>query len=145
MNDDPSTRRSFLDLILGIGVIGWLGAVIYPVIQYLKVPPRAEIVENVVTAAKSKDVKPGQGMIFKFGNKPAILIRTKEGEFRAFSGVCTHLDCTVQYRVDLDRIWCACHNGTYDLNGKNVAGPPPRPLDSYKVFIKGEDVIVTKA
>ncbi len=33
-------------------------------------------------------------------------------------------------------IWCACHNGHFDLN--NVAGPPPRPLDAYVVNVRGE-------
>lgn len=144
MDEETSSRRSFLDLFLGLGVFGWLGSVIYPIYQYLKVPPQAESIETSVTVGKFKDLKPNQGIIFKFGNKPAILVRTKDDELKAFSGVCTHLDCTVQYRTDLERIWCACHNGTYDVNGQNVSGPPPRPLDAYKVYVKGEDVIVSK-
>lgn len=63
---------------------------------------------------------------------------------KAFSAVCTHLECTVQYRPDMERIWCACHNGIYDLNGRNVAGPPPRPLDVFKVAVQGDDVVVSK-
>ena len=66
------------------------------------------------------------------------------GDVRAFSAVCTHLACTVQYRPDFQHIWCACHNGHYDLQGKNIAGPPPRPLDAYKVDIAGDEVYVTK-
>jgi Rieske Fe-S protein len=41
-------------------------------------------------------------------------------------------------------IWCACHNGKYDLNGRNISGPPPRPLDPYIVKIKGEEVFISK-
>ena len=80
----------------------------------------------------------------RFGSKPGILVRTANGEIRAFSAVCTHLNCTVQYRPDFQHIWCACHNGHYDLQGKNIAGPPPRPLEAYKVDIAGDDLYVTR-
>jgi Rieske Fe-S protein len=41
-------------------------------------------------------------------------------------------------------IWCACHNGKYDLNGKNISGPPPRPLTEYNVIEKGKEVYISK-
>ena len=84
------------------------------------------------------------GKVFKFGRKPAILIRRPDGTFGAFIAKCTHLDCTVQYKPEKERIWCACHNGMYDLNGINVAGPPPRPLTPLDVHLKGGDVYVTR-
>jgi len=97
-----------------------------------------------VVAAKTDELKPNSGKIFRFGSQPGILIETPQGEVRAFSGVCTHLSCTVQYRDDLQQIWCACHNGHYDLNGKNVSGPPPRPLTRYSVNIRGGDIVVSR-
>ena len=84
-------------------------------------------------------------LLLPFGGRPAILIRTVEGEYRALSATCTHLNCTVQYRGDLKTIWCACHNGMYDLAGRNVGGPPPRPLESYKVDVTRDAVVVSKA
>ncbi len=84
-------------------------------------------------------------MVFRFGNQPAILVRGADGNLKAFSAICTHLECTVQYREDMQKIWCACHNGVYDLNGQNIAGPPPRPLQEFKVVTKGNDVLVAKA
>jgi Rieske Fe-S protein len=89
-------------------------------------------------------LKPNASLIFKFGTRPGILVRTPEGELRAFSAICTHLNCTVQYREDLGHIWCACHGGEFDLSGINVAGPPPRPLEQYAVNLSGDDVIVSK-
>jgi len=91
-------------------------------------------------------VAPNSGQIFKFGNEPGILIRTPSpsGELRAFSAVCTHLACTVQYRDDLEQIWCACHNGHYDLNGINIAGPPPRPLPRYDLRVLAGGIHVAK-
>src|SRR5574341_104400 len=146
MNEvETSSRRSFLDLMLGTGLIAWFLSVAYPVIRYLKVPAQAEGVPTSVKAASLAQLQPNQGLIFRFGNQPGILLRKADGTFKAFSAVCTHLDCTVQYRSDLQKIWCACHNGLYDLNGQNISGPPPRPLQEYKVVIKGEDVLVSKA
>lgn len=93
-----------------------------------------------------KSVAPNSGQIFKFGHDPGILIRTPSpsGELRAFSAVCTHLSCTVQYREDLEQIWCACHNGHYDLNGINIAGPPPRPLPRYDLRVVAGAIHVAK-
>ena len=139
-------RRSVLNWFLGTSLGGFLAAVFYPVSRYL-IPPRvAEATSGSVTLeVKALTVKPNTGQIFKFGSKPGILIRTPAGELRAFTAVCTHLQCTVQYREDLAHIWCACHNGHYDpATGKNIAGPPPRPLEQYTVNLRGETIVVSR-
>lgn len=137
-------KRDFLKFALFGGFFAWLAAVIYPVLSYLKPPKQAEVVVNSVKAGKIADFANDSGSIIKFGNKPVILIRNPKGEFKAFSAVCTHLECTVQYRKDFGMIWCACHNGKYDLNGRNVSGPPPRPLDEFRVTVQGEEVSISK-
>jgi Rieske Fe-S protein len=141
----PATRRGFINWFLATGACSLLVAVLYPVSRYLVPPPVAESTAGTVTLPiKPDDVRPNTGQIFKFGNRPAILVRTPAGELRAFSAVCTHLNCTVQYRTDLSHIWCACHNGHFDLNGKNIAGPPPRPLDGFVVNARGNQIVVSK-
>ncbi len=137
------SRRRLLDVFLSGSVVGLLGAVFYPVARYLTPPKVHEAVGGTVVAAKVSEVEPNAAKIFRFGSKPGILVRLPSGEWRAFSAVCTHLQCTVQYRADLELIWCACHNGRFDLSGKNVAGPPPRPLQQFEVSEQGEDVIVS--
>lgn len=137
-------RRDFLKYVLGGGILAWLAAVLYPIFAYLKPPKQAEVEVTSVKAGKVSAIEKESGTIIKFGNKPVLLVRTAAGDFRAYSATCTHLDCTVQYRKDMGLIWCACHNGRYDLNGRNVAGPPPRPLDEYRVVIQGEDVFISK-
>ena len=117
---------------------------LYPAIDYMLPPPVAESTSRSVSAAKVGELKNNNGKIFKFGSRPALLVRTVEGEYRAFSAVCTHLNCTVQYREDLHEIWCACHNGLYDLEGRNVSGPPPRPLEMFEVHVQGEDIVVSR-
>lgn len=137
-------RRDFLMYFLGGGLVAWLGAVLYPIVAYLIPPKQGEVVVTSVKAGKLGEIEKESGTIVRFGNKPVILIRNSSGECVAFSATCTHLDCTVQYRKDLGVIWCACHNGTYDLKGQNISGPPPRPLDEYRVIIQGEDVLISK-
>ena len=140
------SRRSFLDLLLGAGAGGLSLAAIYPVSRYLVPPESGEAsVSSVVLSLKPGDIAPGTGQIFKFGTKPGIIIRTPDGQIRAFSAICTHLSCTVQYREDLNHIWCACHNGHFDLNGRNIAGPPPAPLAMYDVKIRGDQILVSRA
>ncbi len=139
-----SERRKIVNFLLGGGLITTIGAIIFPIVNFL-IPPRIrEATQTSVVAAKVGELKPNSGKIFRFGSKPGILILTQQGEFRAFSAVCTHLQCTVQYRPDFKHIWCACHNGHYDLTGKNIAGPPPRPLEAYDVAIRGDEIIVSK-
>ena len=139
------TRRSWLNLFLGSGAGAFLAAVGYPVARYLVPPQVAEAsAASVTLPLKASDVKPNSGTIFKFGNRPGMLVRTPSGEFKAFSAMCTHLNCTVQFREDMGSLWCACHNGRFDLNGQNVAGPPPRPLEQYAVHVQGDQIIVRK-
>ncbi len=137
-------KRDFLKLALGGSLVAWLGAVLYPVMEYLNPPKQAEVEVTSVKVGKVKDIEKDSGTIVRFGNRPVILIRSADGEFHALSATCTHLDCTVQYRKDLGVIWCACHNGRYDLTGRNIAGPPPRPLDVYRVVVQGDEVFVSR-
>lgn len=143
-NRSGISRRSFLDKLLGVGALAWLGSVVYPIVEFLKTPPPGEAEVTSVVAAKVKDLKPNTGTVFRFGREPAILVNGPDGKLRALAATCTHLECTVQYRADMQRLWCACHNGVYDLTGRNVSGPPPRPLTEYQVTIRGDDVVVTR-
>jgi cytochrome b6-f complex iron-sulfur subunit len=138
------SKRDFLKFIFGGSLLAWAGTILYPILAYLKPPSQAEADVSSVKAGKLSDFEKDSGTIVKFGSKPVILLRTASGDLRAFSATCTHLDCTVQYRKDFGLIWCACHNGKYDFNGRNVSGPPPRPLDEYKVNVQGEEVFISK-
>jgi Rieske Fe-S protein len=144
--DDAPNRRSVLNWFLSTTVGAFVVSIVYPVSRYLIPPEVAESAAASVTLPfKPDEMKPNSGRLFRFGSRPGLLVRTESGEFRAFSAICTHLNCTVQYREDLAHIWCACHNGHYDLNGRNIAGPPPRPLDPLVVNVLGDQIVVRKA
>jgi len=146
-HDSPAAgppRRRFVEVLLGGGLFASLVSFFYPVLRYL-IPPRvADLGGDETVAARVGELRPNGSKIFRFGTRPAVLLMTAEGEFRALSAVCTHLSCTVQYRSDLHQIWCACHNGLYDLNGRNVSGPPPRPLEVFQVHVRGDEIVVSR-
>ena len=131
-------RRSFLDTVLAVGFVSTAAAVAYPVLRFLVPPPSGEPATTSVTLGKADMLRPNSAEIFKFGNKPAIVVRTPEGELRAFTAVCTHLECTVQFRAETSQLWCACHNGVFDLGGNVVSGPPPRALERFDVNVRGD-------
>jgi cytochrome b6-f complex iron-sulfur subunit len=142
-------RRSFLDALLAVGFVSTAAAIAYPVGRFLVPPESGEPVTQSVVAARAGTLRPNSAAIFKFGSKPGIVVKTADGEIRAFSAVCTHLDCTVQFKDDTSQLWCACHNGTYDLGGNVVSGPPPRGLEKFVVNLRGEpgeeDIVVSRA
>lgn len=140
---DPG-RRTLVNVILGGGLFGFLASVCYPIIRFVIPPARAEAIESNVVAAGVDELGPNEGKVFRFGNRPGLLVRLSTGEYRAFSAVCAHLQCTVQYRADHSQIWCACHNGFFNLNGEVLSGPPPSSLETYEVAIRGEDVVVSR-
>lgn len=137
-------RRQVLDWLLGTWLVGVVGSIIYPVARYLVPPDLPEAATQSVTAGQAADLAVNSAKIVPFGTAPAIIVRTASGDLRAFSATCTHLDCTVQYRADLEHIWCACHNGHYDLNGRNVSGPPPRPLAAFDVNVKNGEIVIAR-
>lgn len=139
-----TTRRSVLHWFLGTSLGAMCATVLYPVLRYLVPPDIPEAQTSRTVAARETDLKPNEARIFPFGRRPAILVRAEDGSYAAFSATCTHLNCTVQYRPDLKQIWCACHNGLYDLSGRNVAGPPPRPLEAFLVHLRGDEVVVSR-
>jgi cytochrome b6-f complex iron-sulfur subunit len=144
--DRRSSRRSFLDRILGLGFAGLAAAVLYPVIRYLVPPARGEPgARSVVLDPTNPDQVDPETRVFVFGNKPGILVRGPAGEWKAFSAICTHLSCTVRYKADTHQIWCPCHNGMFDLNGRNLPGtPPPKPLEEFRVSERPDGTVVVR-
>ncbi len=131
---DPG-RRSFTNWLLAGAAAAFAGAVLYPVLRFISPPRVPEATENQVDAGpvNDPDFTTKGYKIVRFGSEPVIIFRAAEREFRAFTATCTHLACIVEFQPDQQRIFCNCHNGRYDLNGRNVGGPPPRPLTPFKV------------
>ena len=144
LSQPEPTRRRMIEVFLGGGLLASFASFFYPVLRYLVPPAVADLGGDEIVAAKLTELKPNSAKIFRFGSRPGLLIMNSDGTYRALSATYTHLGCTVQYRNDLREIWCACHNGIYDLNGRNVSGPPPRPLDVFDVHLRGDEVVVSR-
>ncbi len=150
----PLPRRNWLLHGLQVSVAATMAAIFYPVVRFLW--PRAATSSGSLEAVApykvnelKVDTEGHWPPPFNFGGKPCLVIRTPDGEVRAFNAVCTHVECTVEFREGAADIFCNCHNGVYDLNGHNVSGPPPRPLEAYKVTLRGkpgqEEIIVSRS
>jgi Rieske Fe-S protein len=136
-------RRKFVNSLLGFGGIGGLITILYPALSFLKPPKSAEPTVKTVKAGLVSEFPDNSSKIIKFGRKPVLLVKTAEGNFIALSATCTHLDCIVQYKEDTKQIWCACHNGIYDMTGRNISGPPPRSLENFEVKVVNYEIIIT--
>lgn len=72
---------------------------------------------------------------------PCLVVRLRDGELAAFSQACTHLSCAVIPKFDEGVFVCPCHDGYFDLRtGRNIAGPPPRPLPRILLEVVGDDI-----
>lgn len=71
-----------------------------------------------------------------------FLVRSGDGGVRALDSTCTHLGCRTRVNAEALQIECPCHGGVYDLEGRVVAGPPPRPLDELPTRVEGTRILV---
>jgi cytochrome b6-f complex iron-sulfur subunit len=140
------TRRSVLNLLLTAGGLGWIASVLYPVISYLKPLPVAGPSGPVgLTRAEVMKIERNKFAIIPVGTKRVLVLEDASGELHALDAKCTHEGCTVQYLSGDGLIWCACHNARFDLEGRVLGGPPPRPLSRYGVQRKTDGSIVVAA
>jgi Rieske Fe-S protein len=143
--DDPARRRG-ITLLLGTSLGAMVVSFLYPVLRYLVPPITSESSQSEAELdVKASEILPNTARIVPFAGKAVLLVRSASGELRALTATCTHLACTVQYRAERSDIWCACHNGVYDVNGTNVSGPPPRPLTKLEVNVRGDRVVIRRA
>jgi len=142
---ETTGRRGFLAALGGL-TVAWLAALAWPVFRYLspRPPPDPFAGEGraLVKGVAAADVaRPGQGANGSYGGRGVVVFRDAAGQLKAFDSKCTHAGCNVQFQGE--RIYCNCHGGTYDLDGRNVAGPPPRPLTRLQVTTEGDAVYVS--
>ena len=134
-SDTTISRLSLLKRLISVGVIGWLGSILYPVARYLIPPPAGEARVSSMKVGTVDDQWEKPFRIIRFGRTPVMLFKDRQGTFRALAATCTHLACIIQYQQENNIIWCACHNGKFDLSGKVISGPPPVPLENFDVNI----------
>lgn len=116
--------------MIGGLTVAWVGGMLYPVYRYLSPRPAPDPFAQghvKVDGIKLEDVAgPGSSKTGGYAGRGLVVMRTPSGSLRAFDTKCSHAGCNV--RFEGSRFICPCHGGIYDVDGKNVSGPPPRPL-----------------
>ncbi len=142
-DDKAPARRDFLGYAIG-GTAAALGVMaIYPVVKFVQ--PMESTAPTAVQVGKAEKFPRGSSRMVMLGGDPVLVIRMEDGSFRGFVALCTHLNCIVAYSAAHKQIECPCHGGVYSLEGKNISGPPPRPLKRVDVSVVQGMVTVSQA
>ena len=139
-------RRRLITYLLGFSVVATLGGVLTPVIGYLWPPKRASAGgSGRVQIGTDLDFPVGQGKVVPVNDKPVIVVNTAQGGLKAFSAICTHLGCIVEWDEPRQFILCPCHDGRFNaVNGAVISGPQPAPLPELALTVEGDAVYVSE-
>jgi arsenite oxidase small subunit len=99
--------------------------------------------ERVVGSASALDREGSLLFRYPTDKDPCIAARTADGNLVAFSQVCTHLSCAVVYSKSETKLICPCHNGSFNLAGVPIGGPPTRPLPRIWIEQRGDQLVAT--
>ncbi|MCL4475536.1 MAG: ubiquinol-cytochrome c reductase iron-sulfur subunit [Nitrospirae bacterium] len=133
-------RRRFLGIVLAVLGSTAAGSLAYPLLRFFAPPARDNKTKSI--SIRKSDIRLGEAKEIVFNNNPVIVINRYEKGFVAFSKVCTHLGCLVEYDKGLRKLVCPCHAGTFDLDGNVLSGPPPRPLPAIPLKVEGDFVVI---
>lgn len=120
-----------------------MAGVLTPIIGYLWPPARtATTGRRRVLVGTLQELPPGQAKVLPVGDQPVIVVHPPQG-LRAYSAVCTHLGCIVQWDQQRQFIHCPCHDGRFNpVTGAVISGPPPAPLPPARLSQEGENIYV---
>ena len=140
------SRRRFINYLLGFSVVATLGGVLTPIAGYLWPPSRASAGgSGRVDVGTTTDFPAGQGKVVPVNDKAVIVVNTAQGGIKAFSAICTHLGCIVEWDQNRQFILCPCHDGRFNpVNGAVISGPPPAPLGELALTVEGDAVYVSE-
>lgn len=99
---------------------------------------------EALRVCEAVEIPPGHSRLFVFRDAQdrCILVRTPQGELKAYRQTCTHLGCSVRW--DGRRLECPCHHGFFEVErGFPVQGPPTRPLSALRVEEREGSIWIT--
>ena len=141
--DDSRARRGFLRLLMLTSlafVVGQFWIVLQRVFRKARgTPPEMAI-------ASADELSVGASKVFRYPGpeNACVLVCVAQREYVAFGQKCTHLSCPVLPRPSENRFYCPCHDGSFDLRtGRQIAGPPRRPLPRVKLEVRGGTIFAT--
>jgi Rieske Fe-S protein len=138
------TRRTFLNTLFGGWLVAFFMGTLFSLARFA-FPTLGKEPDYVVLAKKDFEGLAANSIKrFHWGGSVGLYYKKVDGSVMALKGVCTHMECNVEYRPAEKRFYCACHQGWYDENGTNIAGPPPKPLEIFTVSEEGEKLIIAR-
>ncbi|WP_447980129.1 QcrA and Rieske domain-containing protein [Candidatus Nitrospira bockiana] len=140
IHDDSSRRRFLSQAVMGFGLLFGMGTLGVRFLQFLIPSPKPRQAAPVLIGTEST-MPLGEAVAMDLGGQKIMVLRTDDG-VAAFSRRCTDLGCLVSWSKEREQFVCPCHQGVFDKTGRNVAGPPPRPLDRFQVVKRGEQLYV---
>lgn len=138
---ESPARRRFLRFLMGFSVVSSISIIAAPIVGFL-IPPKTGTTGggSRVLAGKLSELPSGSGKVVAMGSKPVIVTNSESG-VTAYSAVCTHLGCIVDYDATLRHIVCPCHDGHFNpASGAVLSGPPPQPLAPVATAIEGDEI-----
>ncbi|GJL55609.1 MAG: menaquinol-cytochrome C reductase iron-sulfur subunit [Nitrospirales bacterium] len=154
MSTPVGTRRSFVKWVTGLSsafiglslAIPLIGYVISPALTRRKASwMPVEKVENLpVNEPKDLDyaVTTQDGYLETRQTKAVWALKHPDQTVTVFSPICPHLGCGYHWDSQDRRFKCPCHGSVYDMNGKVLGGPAPRPLDVLPSKIENGELLV---
>lgn len=132
-----TSRRRALEVILGAAAVALGGNCLRAAgasaqSRLVRTNPRVKI-------GTVADFPAGTAKMAEYYGQP-VLVFSHQGTITAFSAICTHEGCIVDWNANQQIIECPCHDGQYDTEGKVIAGPPPAPLLRFRVVIEDGSV-----
>lgn len=98
--------------------------------------------EEVTKVSYNRIVR--EGWLTRAVQETVWIRRKPDGSITAYEPHCTHLGCAYAWNDQSRLFECPCHGGKYDVGGKRVDGPPPRPLDRYEIRTEGNTLKIGK-
>lgn len=135
------SRREFMKIAGWAATVTGFSAVAIPVVAYFYPSKLEEIPSEPMPVCAPDELPVGEAKLVSFGRYPALVINTENG-LRAYSAVCTHFACLVNWDPDKKEIICPCHEGIFrPEDGEVISGPPPRGLDVFNAYVADDGLI----
>lgn len=156
MENEKKSRRDFMGMALGgFTALGGLGALYAMKRSWEPLPSvkAAGFTTIDLSAAKENVLN-----VEKWRGKPIFILKKPKDakadnrdvvvgsdRFHISIGLCTHLGCIPAYSAGEEKFKCACHGGEFDVSGRQVFGPPPKPLEIPPFKLDGNKIVLGEA
>ena len=141
MSSESVARRGFLAWATG-GIAALIGVILaIPLVGYILSPAFKRRESPWVQVGNVDELRPGEPEELEYvstiedgwrkstAKRIVWGVKEPQGSVVVFSPICPHLGCGFRWDSGERKFKCPCHGSMFDVTGKVVGGPAPRPLD----------------